>query len=90
MQGILLLIGRLTQTIKFDQMKRASGMSLAYGTEGYAVCKSCLISDEQGGGRGRGRGRGLEGGAEETSLHWAINYFISLAASVKYVALHQV
>lgn len=61
-------------------------MSLAYGTEGYAVCKSCLISDEQGGGRGRG----LEGGAEETSLHWAINYFISLAASVKYVALHQV
>lgn len=53
-QEILLLIGSLTQTIKFDQMKRASGTSLAYGTEGYVVCKSCLISDEEG--------RGKEGG----------------------------
>jgi len=48
-----LLIGSLTQTIKFDQMKRASGTSLAYCTEDYVVCKSCLISaKEESGGLG--------------------------------------
>lgn len=44
----LALIGILTQTIKLDQMKRASGTSLASSIEDYMVRKSCLISAGEG------------------------------------------